>query len=480
MINEIKRLESLARTLDMDADERTILLEQVTAYSQRFLDDIPGEPTYSSNDSREIYESPLTEEGINIDQALTLLKNNVDRSGINTTSGRFLGCIPGGGLFPSALGDYLAAVSNRYAGHVFASPGAVQIENMLLQWMASAVGYPETALGNLTSGGSTANLLAIVAARDAYGVEGAKLDRSVVYFTEHVHHSVDKALHMAGLSRCIRHEVAVDDNYRMDAKKLEMAIVSDQMAGLKPWLIVASAGTTNTGSVDPLPEIASIAAAHDLWFHADGAYGAFFVLCPEGRTALGGLVSSDSLVLDPHKTLFLPYGSGAVLVKDGSKLYASQNWEAAYMQDIPDNLEEVSPADLSFELTKHFRGLRLWLPLKLYGLAPLRAALSEKIHLARYFHDRIRQTNGFEAGPAPDLSIVTYRYRPPRGDVDEFNLRLVKAIQEEGRVFVSSTRVNGRIILRAAIVSFRTHLDEIEETLDALKRNARHLIEKDH
>jgi glutamate/tyrosine decarboxylase-like PLP-dependent enzyme len=375
------------------------------------------------------------------------------------------------------LGDYLAAVSNRYAGHYFASPGAVQVENMLLQWMASAVGYPETALGNLTSGGSTANLLAIVAARDNYGIEGAKIDRSVVYVTEHVHHSVDKALHIAGLSRCIRHEVAVDDGFRMDAKKLEMAIVSDQMAGLKPWLIVASAGTTNTGSVDPLVDISSIAAAHDLWFHTDGGYGAFFALCPEGRRALDGLALSDSLVLDPHKTLFLPYGSGAVLVKDGSKLYASQNWQAAYMQDIPENLHEVSPAELSFELTKHFRGLRLWLPLKLYGLAPFRAALSEKIHLARYFHHQIRQLDGFEAGPEPDLSVATYRFRPPRGDEDEFNLRLVKAIQDEGRVFISSTRVGGRVLLRAAISSFRTHLDDVDETLEALKRNARHLIE---
>jgi glutamate/tyrosine decarboxylase-like PLP-dependent enzyme len=264
----------------------------------------------------------------------------------------------------------------------------------------------------------------------------------------------------------------------MDARALEMAIVSDQMAGLKPWLIVASAGTTNTGSVDPLADIAGIASAHNLWFHADGAYGAFFALCPEGRAVLAGMASSDSLVLDPHKTLFLPYGIGALLVKDGSKLYASQNWEASYMQDIPDDIEEVSPAELSFELTKHFRGLRLWLPLKLFGLAPFRAALSEKIHLARYFHDQIKQVHGFEVGPAPDLSVVTYRYLPPRGDADQFNQRLVKAIQREGRIFVSSTRVAGKYVLRAAIVSFRTHLDDIDEALEALRRNAKRLIDE--
>ena len=476
MIDDIKRLEAQARRLELDASQRAGFLDQVAAYSQRFLDGIGDEPAYGLADSRAIYESPPAEEGIDLAQALALLRDNVDGAGINTTSGRFMGYIPGGGLYPAALGDYLAAVSNRYAGHFFASPGAVRVENMLLKWMASAVGYPASTLGNLTSGGSAANLLAIVAARDAYAIEGPKLERSVVYLTEHAHHSVDKALHVAGLSGCIRHEVPADANYRMDARALEMAIVSDQMAGLIPWLIVAAAGTTNTGAVDPLAEIAEIAADHQLWFHVDGAYGAFFALCPEGRAALTGMAASDSLVLDPHKTLFLPYGTGAVLVRDGSQLYASQNYEAAYMQHIPEDIEEVSPSELSFELTKHFRGLRLWLPLKLFGLAPFRAALSEKIHLARYFHQQIQHLNGFEAGPVPDLSIVTYRYRPPRGDADEFNQQLVKEIQQAGRVFITSTRVGGRFVLRLAVVSFRTHLDDIDQALETLSWTADKLV----
>ncbi|MGD8586839.1 MAG: aminotransferase class V-fold PLP-dependent enzyme [Chloroflexota bacterium] len=479
MIEKIRSLEAQSRRLEMDASQRMQLLDQVATYSQRFLDRIADEPAFGAADGRAIYESPLTEEGIDMAEALALLRDNVDGAGINTPSGRFMGYIPGGGLFPAALGDYLAAVSNRYAGHFFASPGAVRIENMLLTWMASAVGYPASTLGNLTSGGSAANLLAVVTARDAYAIEGPKLERSVVYLTEHAHHSVDKALHVAGLGGCIRHEVPVDAKNRLDPGALEMAIVSDQMAGLIPWLVVAAAGTTNTGAVDPLAEIAEITAAHNLWFHVDGAYGAFFALCPEGKAALDGMAASDSLVLDPHKTLFLPYGTGAVLVRDGSQLYASQNYEAAYMQDIPEDIEEVSPAELSFELTKHFRGLRLWLPLKLFGLAPFRAALSEKIHLARYFHDQIQMADGFEAGPAPDLSIVTYRYRPPRGDADDFNQRLIKEIQQAGRLYISSTRVGGRFVLRLAVVSFRTHLDHIDEALEVLSWTADKLVRQD-
>ena len=478
MIDELKRLEASARLLETNAGQRAQLLEQVISYSQAYLEGVNDAPAYGEGDGWALYDSPIGDDGMDIDVVLALLRDNVDSSGISTTSGRFLGYIPGGGLFPSALGDYLAAVSNRYAGHFFASPGAVRVENQLLRLMASAVGYPGTAMGNLASGGSAANLLAIVAARDAHAISGPRLDRSVVYLTEHVHHSVDKALHVAGLDGCIRHEVPVDNHYRMDAQTLEMAIASDMMAGLTPWLIVASAGTTNTGSVDPLSDIANIAAEHNLWFHADGAYGAFFALCPEGRTALRGMELSDSLVLDPHKTLFLPYGTGAVLVREGSKLYASQNWDAAYMQDIPDDIDEVSPAELSFELTKHFRGLRLWLPLKLFGLAPFRSALSEKILLARYFHREIQRLPGFEVGPPPDLSVVIYRYLPARGNADEFNQQLARRIQKEGQIFISSTRVDGKFVLRLAISSFRTHLEHVDESLEVLKRSAERLLEE--
>lgn len=479
MRNEIKALESKARLLDPDFVQRAHLLEQVVAYSQEYLEGIGDAPAnYASADGRGLYASPITEDGIGIEEALALLRANVDASGITTTSGRFLGYIPGGALFPSALGDYLAAVANRYAGIFFASPGAVRMENMLLRWMADVVGYSEKSAGNLTSGGSIANLVAVVAARDSCGIAGEVLPKSVIYLTEHAHHSVDKAIHVAGLSGCIKRKVPVDERYRMDADALSRAIEADRSAGLNPWLVIASAGTTNTGSVDPLPAIADICAANKLWFHVDGAYGAFFVLCSEGTAALAGMDRADSLVMDPHKTLFLPYGTGALLVKDGARLYASQNWDAAYMQDIPDDIEELSSAELSPELTKHFRGLRVWLPLKLFGVAPFRAALSEKILLARYFHEKIQEIDGFEVGPFPDLSVVTYRYLPQRGDVDAFNERLTKRIQRDGRIFISSTRTGGKFVLRAAISSFRTHLNDIDEALAVLKQTAEQLAEE--
>ncbi|MFC1561786.1 pyridoxal phosphate-dependent decarboxylase family protein [candidate division KSB1 bacterium] len=477
MVNEIRKLEKTARLLEPGAAARETLLNHARDYAERYLAGIPETPSYCtrSDNGRALYDSPISEEGLSIGEALSLIHENVDTVGANPTSGRFLAYIPGGGLYHAALGDYLAAVSNRYSGVYYASQGAVRMENMLLRWMAGLIGYPDTAAGNLASGGSIANLIAIVTARDAHGIASAMIEKAVVYITGHTHHCIDKALRIAGLNGCIRKVVPVDSAGRMEAGALDLMIRSDRESGRVPWMIVASAGTTNTGAVDPLSDIGEIASARDLWFHIDGAYGALFVLCPEAKKVLRGMDRSDSIVMDPHKTLFLPYGTGAVLVKDRQKLYASHTAGADYMQDVVSTVEEISPADVSPELTKHFRGLRLWLPLKILGVAPFRAALSEKILLARYFYAQMQKKDGFEVGPYPDLSVVTFRYLPKRGDPDEFNQRLIQAIQQEGRVFLSSTRINATFVLRIAVLCFRTHLEDIDEAIDILVNTARKL-----
>jgi glutamate/tyrosine decarboxylase-like PLP-dependent enzyme len=474
MIDRIRTLERRARALEPAAPERRRLLQHVTEYADSFLQELDESPAFvaSEEKGKGLYDSPLSEEGLGIEEALALLAENVDTPGVNPASGRFLGYIPGGGLFHSALGDFLAAVANRYAGHFFPSPGAVRMENMLLDWMGDLVGYPDTRGGNLTSGGSIAGLVSIVAARDAHGIKGAGVNSAVVYLTEHTHHSVDKALRIAGLGDCTVRRVPVDDCYRLRPAALARAVERDREAGLYPWLVVASAGSTNTGSVDPMQEVADVAGEYGLWFHVDGAYGAFFVLCEEGKKILKGMDRSHSLVMDPHKTLFLPYGTGAVLVRDRQTLFAAHHYTADYMQDAAQAVEALSPADLSPELTKHFRGLRLWLPLKVAGIGAFRAALEEKLLLARYFRQKLREVHGFEVGPRPDLSVVIYRYVPRRGDPDEFNARLIDALQQDGRIFVSSTVVDGKFMLRAAISSFRTHLDDVDEALHVLEETA--------
>ncbi|MDX1665230.1 MAG: aminotransferase class V-fold PLP-dependent enzyme [Candidatus Promineifilaceae bacterium] len=479
MIERIRELERAARALEPDAAIREAWLGEVSAYARAFLDALPEAPAYmaTAGKGEGLLTSPLAEEGIPLEQALALLGQYVDRPGVNPASGRFLGYIPGGGLFPSALGDFLAAIANRYSGIFFASPGAVRMENMLLDWMAEVVGYPAGYGGTLTSGGSIANLVGIVTARDVHEIEGERIGCAVVYLSEHTHHSVDKALRIAGLGGVIQRRVPVDERYRMDAAALADLIAHDREAGLEPWLVVASAGSTNTGSVDPLEAIATIAHDNGLWLHIDGAYGGFFILCDSGREILHGMERSDSLVMDPHKSLFLPYGTGAVLVREGEQVLETHHYLADYMQDTVQAMEEPSPADFSPELTRHFRGLRLWLPLKLFGVAPFRAALEEKILLTRYFHRRLAELPGFEVGPEPDLSVFVYRYLPRHGDPDRFNRLLIERLQQEGRIFVSSTQVADQFVLRAAVLSFRTHLDDVEEALERLVAAAGQLEE---
>jgi aromatic-L-amino-acid/L-tryptophan decarboxylase len=472
-------LEGKARELEPLSVTRRELLDETARYAERFLASLPEIPAFreTEDEGRELYASPIGEEPRSMAAIVELLARNVDRPGLNPASAGHLGYIPGGGLYASALGDYLAAVTNRYAGVFFASPGAVRMENLLLEWMGDLVGYPvESAGGNLTSGGSIANLMAVVAARDAFGLQARDVPRAVVYTTEQAHHSLDKAVRIAGLRESVRRNVPLDERYRMRPDELKSAIARDRAAGLLPFLVIAAAGTTDTGVVDPIEEIASVCGDEDLWLHVDAAYGGFFLLCEEGRKAIGRLDRSHSCIMDPHKTLFLPYGSGAVLVRDRRTLVESHHYTAHYMQDTLAAQDEISPADLSPELSKHFRGLRLWLPLLLHGLAPFRAALEEKMLLARYFHARLSETPGFEVGPAPDLSVVTFRYLPESGDADELNEKLVRAIRSDGRVFLSSTILDGRFTLRLAVSAFRTHRDTIDLTLDVLAEQIGRLV----
>jgi aromatic-L-amino-acid decarboxylase len=467
-------------SLNPDLNERGHLAELVFDFANEFLESVPDAKAYMDRPDRgqALLDSPIDETGIGIHASLDLIRDHVTSVGLNPTSGRFLGYIPGGGLFYSALGDFLAAVTNRYSGVFFAGPGAVRIENMLIRWMADLIGYPDSAAGYLSSGGSVANQSAIVAARDHFGIEGAEIPRSVVYMTAHTHHCIEKALRMAGLRQCIVRQVPVDLKYRMNVEALSEVVRQDRENGLRPWLVVSSAGTTNTGSVDPLADIADVAESEGLWHHVDAAYGGFFILCRDGREILTGMGRSDSIVMDPHKTLFLPYGTGALIVRERERLLASAYVGADYLQDTLGDIAETSPSDLSPELTRHFRGLRLWLPLKVLGLAPFREALSEKIQLARYFHEQIAAMDGFEVGPAPDLSVVTFRYIPKSGDADVFNQRLVREIHKDGRVFISTTQVDGHFTLRMAAVNFRTHRADIDTALEVIGEMVSRILQK--
>jgi glutamate/tyrosine decarboxylase-like PLP-dependent enzyme len=476
MRDTIEQLRKQIQPLELTIGQRTEWRQKVIQHSEAFLERVHQLPVYrpSEDEGRGILASPITEEPAQIEEVLGLLRDHIESSGVTLGVAGHLAFIPPSGLYTAALGDYLAAVTNRYAGLFFAAPGAVRLERMLLRWMADFIGYPATAAGDLTSGGSVANLMGIVTAREAHDLKAQDYSRAVVYLSNQTHHPVAKALRIVGLKECVQRYIPLDTAYRMRPEALEAAIKADKAAGLIPWLIVASAGTIDTGAVDPLMAMAEIARQHHLWFHVDGAYGANFALCPTGKKILRGIELSDSLVLDPHKGLFMPCGSGAVLVRTAETLLNAHYYNADYLQDedVLASPDEISPAELSPELTRPFRGLRLWLSLKLLGVAPFRAALEEKILLARHFYERIQQVDGFEVGPFPDLSIVTFRYIPKRGDANEFNQQLISAIQHDGQIFLSSTKIGGEVTLRLAVLSLPTHLETIELAISTLRQKA--------
>ena len=465
---EIERHRAATHPLEPGAHQRRELGSQVLDHALNFLDAVEDAPSLRPADEAfaQQLETEFTEQGRDPAAVLDYVGTCIEQPGIATTSPRFMGYIPGGGLFHSALGDMLAAASNKYAGFAPAAPGAVRIENACVDWLASVIGYPETAAGTLTSGGSLANLTAMVAARDARDAEGG----GAVYLTRFAHHCVDKALHIAGRGRSPRRVIATDEHHRMSIGALEQALEEDRRNGVRPWLVVASAGTVDTGSIDPLPEIAALCRRYEAWFHVDGAYGGLFSLCEEGKAKLRGIEQADSVALDPHKTLFLPYGTGAALVRDGQHLLDAFSASADYIKPFSETDVGPSPADLSPELTRHFRAMRLWLPLQLAGVAAFRAAQSEKLELARYFHARVSELGDWDASPSPDLSVVAFRYLPKNGDADGFNERLIKHVQDEGRVMLSGTRIDGRFHLRCAILCFRTHIEHVDEAIDALVR----------
>lgn len=480
LIKAIQAYEAAGRILEPGQEDREHMAKQVNRYCDGFLDRVDYVRTFFENGEKAgpLRNSDFSEQ-CTIEDILQDLASQLEEPGINTAAGGHLGYIPGGGLYAAALGDYIADVTNKYAGVYYASPGAVNIENSLIDWAGRLVGYQNGFGGNITSGGSIGNLVGIIAARDAHELKGRDLERTVVYSTRLSHHSVSKALVIAGLRECITREIPLDNNYRMDVARLEEQIKDDIANGLKPFLLVANAGSTDLGTIDPLQAIRDVTGQYNIWMHVDGAYGGSFLLLDDYRDRMKGISHADSIVMDPHKGMFLPYGTGIVLVK---KLHHLQNafvYEAGYMQDVKEKNGPVSPATVSPELSKHFRSMRMWLPLKLYGEQPFKDCLREKLLLTRYFCEKIKAL-GFELVTEPELTVVAYRYIPQTGDVNLFNKRLMELMHEDGDIFISSTTVDGCYVLRFAALSFRTHLSHVDRLLAMFERQLPKCISEFH
>lgn len=407
------------------------------------------------------------EEGAPLEPLLDALFDEWIPRSFNTASPGYLAYIPSGGVFPPVLADLISGTTNRYTGLWLTAPALVQLEANALEWLREWMQFPEAARGLFTTGGSMANFAAIVCARERR--LGADIRRGTMYVSTQAHHSITKSARLAGIMPDRSRAIPVDTQFRMRLDALEAAIEADRTAGLTPFLIVASAGTTNTGAVDPLPGITALCRRHGLWHHVDGAYGACFYIVPELRPLLAGLPEADSVTLDPHKGLFLPYGTGALLVADGEALRAAHAATASYMPPSREETEFYDPHQYGPDLSRDFPGLRVWLTVKLFGAARYRAALAEKRALALEAARRIAALPHVVLDAPPQLSLFAFHLEWPGSTLAEQDAathELLERVTRRGRIMITGCEASGRFLARVCVLSFRTRAAQIEACVE--------------
>jgi aromatic-L-amino-acid/L-tryptophan decarboxylase len=373
--------------------------------------------------------------------------------------------IPSGGLYTAAIAAFLAQGVNPFTGVAGTAPELVALEQGVLLWLCREFGLPDTAGGVITTGGSLAGLTALVAAR--HDRLGEQIAAGTLYVTVHTHHSLLKAARIAGLPAAAVRPVPTDTDLRMDLHAADTMIRADRAAGRHPFLIIGTAGSTDTGTIDPLPGIADLAARHGLWFHVDAAYGGAFQLTDRGRDRLAGIERADSVVIDPHKGLFLPFGCGVVLVARTASLRAVYSMTSPYLANGQDDPVLPDYSALGVELTREFRGLRLWLPLHVHGTDAFRAALNEKLDLARTAYKDLAADPYLDVPWTPDLTVVTFR--PRTGDVGRF----LDRVHATSTSTLSATRIAGRDLVRLCVLSHRSHAAEVQQAVNAIHIAAR-------
>jgi len=413
---------------------------------------------------------PPPEEPAAFDELLGSLRESVLPFGSRVHHPAFFAFIPGSGTWPGALGDFIASAANVYAGSWMESAGVTQLELEVLDWFASWLGYPASAGGILVSGGSAANMTALAAAREA--LAGEMHPGLVVYVSNQAHSSLLRAARTLGFRPAQIRVLPVDVHHRLEPRTLAEAMDADLAAGLQPLFVSASGGSTNTGVVDPLPELARVAQSRGVWFHVDAAYGGFAVLAASGRAQLAGIELADSITLDPHKWLYQPYECGCLLLRDGDKLRTAFEMTPEYLRDSEATSEEVNFADRGLQLTRTSRALKVWLSIRYFGLDAFRRAVDRSLELAELAARYIEGSDSLELLAPPSLGIVCFRRRfdtTSERELARLNDGLVDALERSGIGLVSSTRLGGRYAIRFCPLNHGSRPEDVLAVLSFLE-----------
>ena len=416
---------------------------------------------------------PAPEEPRGFDELMRRLDRDVLPFMARNEHPGYFAYIPGCGNWPSALGDLIASGLNIDVGSWSLASGPSALELAVLDWFKGWIGYPSDSAGILTSGGSAANMTALACAREA--MVGAMSDRLVVYCADHAHSSIARAARILGFRPDQVRVLPVDDRYRMRPEALVHAMDADIRAGREPLFVAAVAGTTSTGAVDPLPELAAICKDRGVWLHVDGAYGAFAVLGDSGREALRGIELADSVTLDPHKWLYQPFECGALLVRRSQQLLNAFEIVPDFLRDAKTGVpREVNFADYGMQLSRTSHAIKVWLSVQYFGLAAFREAIDGCIALARHAEARIRASERLELLSPASLGIVCFRRRTDGDEegAERVNAYLMKALSRGSIGFVSSTRLRGRFVVRLCVLNHTSRRADVDAVLDHFERAA--------
>jgi aromatic-L-amino-acid/L-tryptophan decarboxylase len=384
---------------------------------------------------------------------------------------RFFAFVPGPGNFAATMATALAAGHNVFSGTWLGGSAAARLETTVLGWLRDAIGFPEDGGGLFVSGGSMANLTAIGAARQA--VLGSHSAAGAVYYSDQTHSAVERALRVLGFRNEDMRRMPSDAQAGLDPERLRQAIESDRARGLRPFCVVANAGTTNTGAVDPLDPIADLCAEFDLWMHVDGAYGASAVFGQRALVPLRGLHRADSVALDPHKWLFQPFECGCLLLRNAALLRAAYAIHPEYMRDTLREDEEINFCEYGVQLSRSFRALSLWMTFKTFGARAVGRAIDHAFDMADHAETVIKSRPDWEVITRPSMAILTFRCtRGREAQRNDLNARLVRGLRESGVAMVSSTMLGGSLVIRLCPINPRTSRADIDKTMEQLDQLA--------
>ncbi|HEU4988679.1 MAG TPA: aminotransferase class V-fold PLP-dependent enzyme [Gemmatimonadaceae bacterium] len=471
----------MSSPLELDRETMRRLGHQVTDLVAEHLAGLRDEPVQATLDRRSArarvaLPQRAPERGTSFDDLLATLRERVFPYHAREPHPRFMGYVPSVPTFPAVLGDYLAAGYNFFAGVWSVAAGPNEVELTVLEWFRQWLGMPAGARGLLTSGGSNATLTAVVAARHAATERGAELPALVMYCSDQAHSSVARAAWIAGIPRANVRAVASDGEFRLRMDALGDAVAHDREAGFLPFLVVGSAGATNTGAVDPLAALADFAAREGLWFHVDAAYAGFAVLTERGRAAMAGIERADSVTLDPHKWLYVPFECGCLMVREPARLHAAFHVLADYLKDVEARDEDVNFADYGEQLTRYSRALKVWVSVNYFGVAAIRGAIDRCMDLAAYAERLVREAPELEVLSPARFGVVCFRVHPAGvhddAALDALNERVNTAVNATQRVLMSSTRLRGAFSLRLCILNYRTTEQDVADVIGLVREIA--------